>query len=167
MTRPRLLDEFTLRCVRIFPGVNSRAELVTLARGLYPKRRRWLGDNHLDIILMIFHTFYFKDKPVNAKFTAKSDLLHGKIVNLQCTSDADPKARFSIFGGGIIPVGDSTTGIVTIRVDLAKDGRIVKCTPSNRLGHGPTADLLLDVKGKYYTVNSACKIHDYRTPSSS
>ncbi len=29
----------TLRCVRIFPGVNSRAELVTLAPGLRPKRR--------------------------------------------------------------------------------------------------------------------------------
>ena len=26
-------------CVRIFPGVNSRAELVTLARGLRPERR--------------------------------------------------------------------------------------------------------------------------------
>ena len=29
----------TLRCVRIFPGVNSRAELVTLAPGLRPERR--------------------------------------------------------------------------------------------------------------------------------
>ena len=28
--------DFTLRCVRIFPGVNSRAELVTLASGLHP-----------------------------------------------------------------------------------------------------------------------------------
>ena len=28
-----------LRCVRIFPGVNSRAELVTLAPGLRPERR--------------------------------------------------------------------------------------------------------------------------------
>ena len=31
--------DFTLRCVRIFPGVNSRAELVTLAPGLRPERR--------------------------------------------------------------------------------------------------------------------------------
>ncbi len=30
--RPRLLMDFTLPCVRILPGVNSRAELVTLAR---------------------------------------------------------------------------------------------------------------------------------------
>ena len=37
--RPRLLMNFTLRCVRFYPGVNSRAELVTLAPG-----RRWLGD---------------------------------------------------------------------------------------------------------------------------
>ena len=37
--RPRLLMDFTLRCVRIFPGVNSRAELVTLAPGLRPERR--------------------------------------------------------------------------------------------------------------------------------
>ena len=39
VTRPRLLMDFTLRCVRIFPGVNSRAELVTLAPGLHPERR--------------------------------------------------------------------------------------------------------------------------------
>ncbi len=31
--------DFTLRCVRIFPGVNNRAELVTLAPGLRPERR--------------------------------------------------------------------------------------------------------------------------------
>ncbi len=36
---PRLLMDFTLRCVRIFPGVNSRAELVILAPGLRPERR--------------------------------------------------------------------------------------------------------------------------------
>ncbi len=43
--RPRLLMNFTLRCVRFYPGVNSRAELVTLApglrRGLYAS---WLED---------------------------------------------------------------------------------------------------------------------------
>ena len=32
-------DDFALRCVRIFPGVNSQAELVTLALGLRPERR--------------------------------------------------------------------------------------------------------------------------------
>ena len=37
--RPRLLMDFTLRCVRFYPGVNSRAELVTLAPGLRPERR--------------------------------------------------------------------------------------------------------------------------------
>ncbi len=43
--RPQSLMNFALRCVRIFPGVNSRAELVTLAPGLRPERsRRWLGD---------------------------------------------------------------------------------------------------------------------------
>ncbi len=36
-------DDFALRYVRIYPGVNSRAELVTLAPGLRPERR-WLGD---------------------------------------------------------------------------------------------------------------------------
>ncbi len=30
-TRPQSLIDFTLRCVRFYPGVNSRAELVTLA----------------------------------------------------------------------------------------------------------------------------------------
>ncbi len=43
--------DFTLRCVRIFPGVNSRAELVTLAPDLRPERRlaplaRGLGTVH-------------------------------------------------------------------------------------------------------------------------
>ena len=32
-------DGFVLRYVRIYPGVNSRAELVTLALGLRPERR--------------------------------------------------------------------------------------------------------------------------------
>ena len=32
---PRLLTNFTLRCVHFYPGLNSRAELVTLAPGLY------------------------------------------------------------------------------------------------------------------------------------
>ena len=39
VTRPRSLMDFTLRCVRFCPGVNSRAELVTLAPGLRPERR--------------------------------------------------------------------------------------------------------------------------------
>ena len=36
-------DDFALRYARIYPSVNSRAELVTLAPGLRPERRRWLG----------------------------------------------------------------------------------------------------------------------------
>ncbi len=32
-------DDFALRYVRIYPGVNSREELVTLAPGLRPERR--------------------------------------------------------------------------------------------------------------------------------
>ncbi len=32
-------DDFALRYVRNYPGVNSRAELVTLAPGLRPERR--------------------------------------------------------------------------------------------------------------------------------
>ena len=39
VTRLRSLMDFTLRCVRFYPGVNSRAELVTLAPGLRPERR--------------------------------------------------------------------------------------------------------------------------------
>ncbi len=37
--RPRLLMDFALRCVRFYPGLNSRAELVTLAPGLRPEQR--------------------------------------------------------------------------------------------------------------------------------
>ena len=43
VTRPRSLMDFSLftsfHCVRFCPGVNSRAELVTLAPGLRPERR--------------------------------------------------------------------------------------------------------------------------------
>ena len=39
VTRLRSLMDFTLRCVRFYPGVNSRAELVTLAPGLRPELR--------------------------------------------------------------------------------------------------------------------------------
>ena len=51
--RPRLLMDFTLRCVRFYPGVNSRAELVTLAPGLRPERRfapLARGQGKLDIV---------------------------------------------------------------------------------------------------------------------
>ncbi len=39
VTRLRSLMDSSLRCVRFYPGVNSRAELVTLAPGLRPERR--------------------------------------------------------------------------------------------------------------------------------
>ncbi len=39
VTRLRSLMDFSLRCVRFYPGVNSHAELVTLAPGLRPERR--------------------------------------------------------------------------------------------------------------------------------
>ncbi len=39
VTRLRSLMDFLLRCVCFYPGVNSRAELVTLAPGLRTERR--------------------------------------------------------------------------------------------------------------------------------
>ena len=39
VTRLRSSMDFSLRCVRFYPGVNSRAELVTLAPGLRPEQR--------------------------------------------------------------------------------------------------------------------------------
>ena len=39
VTRLRSLMDFTLLCVRFYPGGNSRVELVTLAPGLRPERR--------------------------------------------------------------------------------------------------------------------------------
>ncbi len=36
---PAIIAELCTSCVRIFPGVNSRAELVTIAPGLRPERR--------------------------------------------------------------------------------------------------------------------------------
>ncbi len=37
-------DDFAIRYVRIYPGVNSREELVTFAPELRPKRR--IADNY-------------------------------------------------------------------------------------------------------------------------
>ena len=41
---PAIIDEFTLRCVRFYPGVNSRAALVILSPCPKRRSRRWLGD---------------------------------------------------------------------------------------------------------------------------
>ena len=45
-------DDFALRYVRIYPVVNSRTELVTLAPGLRPEQ---LGDNNNILSHMAFH----------------------------------------------------------------------------------------------------------------
>ena len=88
---------------------------------------------------------------MNTKFNTTSALVVGKTnVFLECTAEADPPAKFSISGGGIAPVTGSSTGRVQIKPDLSQDGNIVRCTPSNTLGNGPTTELTLDVQGKFY-----------------
>ena len=81
---------------------------------------------------------------------AKLPLLVGTRVNLECSADADPKAVYSISGGGIAPVSGSTTGIFPLQVDLSKNGGEVTCTPSNRLGNGESKSLILDVQGNFF-----------------
>jgi hypothetical protein len=71
-------------------------------------------------------------------------------VNLECTADADPEARYSI-SGEISPGPNSEkTGIFPFTVDLSKDGSNVTCTPFNRLGNGQAKSLILDVQGKIF-----------------
>ncbi len=56
-----MVYNFALRYVRIYPGVNSRAELVTLAR-VYARNgasRRWLGDNKGAGIVYELNGLYF------------------------------------------------------------------------------------------------------------
>ena len=84
---------------------------------------------------------------MNTKFKTTDVLLLDKTVTLQCSADADPVARFS-FAGAVKPVSDSTTGKIRVKLVTNLIGRTVSCTPSNRLGVGPTVDFLLDVKGK-------------------
>ncbi len=43
-THPTMTPTFKTAMLSFSPGVNSRVELVTLAPGLRPERRRWLGD---------------------------------------------------------------------------------------------------------------------------
>ena len=87
---------------------------------------------------------------MNTELIAKSPLLVGTRVNLECSADADPKALYSISGGGIAPVSGSKTGIFPIQVDLSKNGGEVTCTPSNRLGNGESKTLTLEVQGKLF-----------------
>jgi hypothetical protein len=92
---------------------------------------------------------------VNTKFnvTKGQVLLDGATVVLECTADADPKPSFSFFGEGISPVTGSDPAKPSIKIDLSHDGDKVSCTPSNRLGNGPTVVLLIDVKGKIFNSN--------------
>ena len=92
---------------------------------------------------------------MKTKFNSTSDLLIGKKVDLKCSSEADPTAVYNIGGGGVPEVKGSKTGTVKITVGYNHDGKTVSCTPSNRLGNGPTVQLLLDVKGKIYI--ASCK----------
>ena len=92
---------------------------------------------------------------MNTKFnvTKGQVLLDGATVVLECTADADPKPSFSFFGDGISPVIGSDPAKPSIKIDLSHDGDKVSCTPSNRLGNGPTVVLLIDVKGKIFNSN--------------
>ncbi|XP_028412690.1 uncharacterized protein LOC114535610 isoform X3 [Dendronephthya gigantea] len=84
-------------------------------------------------------------KPVNTKFNTTEALLIGKTVTLHCSADADPVARFS-FTGAVAPVSNSETGKIKVKLEASIDGRIVSCTPFNRLGNGPTVDFVIDIK---------------------
>ncbi len=44
------MEDFAIRYARIYPGVNSRAELVTLAPGLRPERRFATLARGLDLV---------------------------------------------------------------------------------------------------------------------
>ncbi len=46
--------DFALRCVRFYPGVNSRAELVTLARAYAPLARGLWFARRLDVLITPF-----------------------------------------------------------------------------------------------------------------
>jgi hypothetical protein len=103
---------------------------------------------------------FFTDKPVNTEFVAKSPLLVGTTVNLECAADADPKAEYSISGGGIAPgLNSDKTGIFSFTVDLSRDGSNVTCTPFNTLGNGPARSLILDVQGKILFVHVRTASH--------
>ncbi len=81
--RPQSLMNFAPRCVRISPGVNSRAELVTLAPGLrqrcfpldhFARRRRHLKYCHFILTLFILKDvddLYFKLELEHCFFNAK------------------------------------------------------------------------------------------------
>ena len=103
---------------------------------------------------------FFTDKPLNTEFVAKSPLLVNTSVNLECAADAEPKAEYSISGGGIVPGPNSDkTGIFSFTVDLSQDGRNVTCTPFNTLGNGTAKSLILDVQGKILFVNIRTASH--------
>ncbi len=54
-TQPTMTPTFESAMLSFSPGVNSRAELVTLAPGLRPERasRRWLGESQFCVVYVI------------------------------------------------------------------------------------------------------------------
>ena len=74
-------------------------------------------------------------------------LEHDRPGSLRCTAEAFPEATYTIVGAGINR--KSGSGEVSIPNVLISnhDNKVVKCTPSNEVGTGPTVELKLDVKG--------------------
>lgn len=87
------------------------------------------------------------DKPVNTLLNTTVVQLTGSNVDFKCSAEAKPPATFSFFGDSLAPVNSVQNGRYTIKLDLTKDGKTLKCVPSNRLGNGPTASFEINVKG--------------------
>ncbi|XP_046852271.1 neural cell adhesion molecule 2-like isoform X2 [Xenia sp. Carnegie-2017] len=91
-------------------------------------------------------TLVINYKPVNTLLNTTVVQLTGSNVDFKCSAEAKPPATFSFFGDSLAPVNNVQNGRYTIKLDLTKDGKTLKCVPSNRLGNGPTASFKINVK---------------------
>ncbi len=91
MTRPRLLMEFALRYTRFYPGVNSRAELVTLAPGLRPDgvSRSWLGIIFSIKVMYIYFSIMWRSRLSSNGSRTGNVFTEGSTVYFKCDNSSD------------------------------------------------------------------------------
>ena len=80
VTRLRSLMDFTLRCVRFYPGVNSRAELATLAPGLRLERRFAPLARGLPVMFRLLLWGFFNEWKIQSNCTHDQTFRHSSLV---------------------------------------------------------------------------------------
>jgi hypothetical protein len=91
------------------------------------------------------------DKPESTAITVfpnRNAFCSGKLIQINCTSDAKPPAEYSLYRNNKLVQSRSTSGYFL--VVLNNEGNITyMCLPSNAVGIGQSKSLHLIVKSDY------------------